>query len=430
MSTHNTMTNRERLLKCFLEALEAIQSQELGLLELRPRTKSVEEIVMGDYDFVIDRFDLPRILRKFLNSALNHGVHVEVTYSTANKRIVTLIANRNRVTIELWLNIELSSSSVNGRRLQYPGSQLLEIVKGNPQSELTFLAALYLTHLHLKLKDLREPLQRRRIQEFGAGLKYSPLEGADQLERMYDELTSSIMSGGEPNLLSANREVIAWLASKGLRSRKSGHSAVKTRLRRIRETDIMIPIVGPDGSGKSYLAARLVSERPSSIRKFRYKRFFRNFEYGILVRLLNLFFPRDHANQIDEKLAGYLILKSVALSMFYGPKIKGKKSALLVDRYGWDYLLKGIRQEGRSPKRIMMVNFLKALIPQPRKCVVVAAKVETILCRKQELTAEKIEFIYGWYAKLAAEGRSRRFFFYNSEPGVDLSGSDVLDFVG
>lgn len=415
-------------MNCLNNALEKVKTEGFRLLELRPRGKSVQEVVTGDYDFVIAQNDFAPILSTFIESALNTGVHVEVSRASENKRVLYLVSQGERVKLEFWLNIEIASHTWGIERIQISGSRVFEYLEKAPQEELVVLAALYLTHLNFKNKTLESPLQQYRLSFFLRKLGNLPSSAAKNLESVYLHILQSAKYMGEVDLREPVRFSLNLLASKGIVTEKTRFRSFRTLVRRLSTRKNLIPVIGPDGAGKTYLCQNLISSVIKGGSHFRFKRYFRNLEYGFVIRIMRQLLPAEKQNELDERISGYLIVKSWLILKLMAPKMKIARRPILVDRYGWDYLVQGIKTAD-TPRRIKFHSIFSKLISKPKKCVCVIAHTATIMGRKDELTEEKIDFIYAEYFRLASTARADSFFFYNSQVSFEFTREDLSTFI-
>lgn len=421
----------QRLLDCLLTAMDSIDRAALGMIELRPRAKARENVTSGDYDFVIKPEDLPHILRLCLNACLTHGVHLELNNTALNKRVLRFASGGKRVVMELWQKIEMVDRKGAEYRLELSGTEIVTALQGASDEEAQVLkAAIYLTHLHFKRKDIDQPLQQTRLQQFHTALAGSSRPDSAALARAFEKLLAGSKSGPQPELAAANLTALKWLADQGFNVHPRRFATLRKRWHRDRRLiGPILPVLGPDGAGKTYFCDHLVAEEPEQRQHMRYKKFFRNYDYRLLMRVMRLIFPQDKENQLDERLSVYVILKAGLVSFLRGKQLQRQDRLLLIDRYGWDYLLKGIRRRHNSPARIALHGLWRRLIPRPSKCIILFGHAETIHARKPDLSTEMIDFVYDEYIELVAAGRALRCFFCNTELDYDAVRRDLNAFL-
>ena len=402
------------------------------MLELRPRKKTISEVFSGDYDFVIHPDDLPSIIKTILGICTKHESHLEVITKSKNKRIFKIIKNGHSITVELWINVELAGTARLVKALQISGRAICEAVqKQGAEHGNVIKAALYITHISYKKKSLLEGLQVERIQFFTDSLyslsqRESLTSSVDSLKEVY----AALLRNDNVDLARANSIALRVLADFGLNSRMRLFSRFQQK--RFSQSKIMkriVPVIGPDGSGKTYICEHLEREDPTNRMHFPYKKFFRNLGYEFLIKSLRKLFSIKDKNKIDEKISGYLILKATIFMFFWAVKLKIEKRILFVDRYGWDYLLKGIRCDDSPPSRIMMSPAFLRLIPRPNRIIIMYGRATTVFSRKREVSEQELNFIYNTYLIFVASGHARRALFCSTELGYDSVAKDVKDFL-
>lgn len=128
-------------------------------------------------------------------------------------------------------------------------------------------------------------------------------------------------------------------------------------------------------------------------------------------------------------MSGYLILKATVFMFLWAVKLKLEKRILFVDRYGWDYLLKGIRWDNSPPSRILMSSAFLKLIPRPNRIIIMSGRATTVFSRKREVSEQQLNFIYNQYFILVSSGHARRALFCCTELDYDSVAKDVNDFL-
>jgi hypothetical protein len=424
----------ENLYACFRDALAAIEGSDIDMFELRPRSRSFEEALSGDYDFVVNPEHLPRIVKVIFDKCIEHGVHFTFDARALNKRVIRLVLKGSVIIIEAWLNVELAGPGGRRDRREIPGASLSRELRSLSEDDAQALkAAIYLTHLYYKSKNIAEPLQQQRFRFFRNALSSSPLietSGADAAKKRLREAYDRLLQNGGHSSAAANRDGIAYLEARGLSPIRRRFPRFRRRLRG--DGSMMrpiVPLIGPDGVGKTYLCENLVSEAPAALRHLRYKRFFRNLEYKYLISCLKWIFRNEEFNQLDERISGYVVIKSTLASIGWSLVLRWRGKTLFVDRYAWDYLFTGIRRVQEPPTRIRMHRLFLWMIPRPNKCVVLMCGAQTILRRKAELDEDRILFVYNEYIRHVASGRAQSTFFCNSEMAYEDLREDLNAFV-
>lgn len=421
-------------LAAFQQALEIMGAEELPIIELRPKEKTLGAIVTGDYDFAIARSAIPRVLKIFVKACLMNNVDLEYHQNYPNKKVIIIRGECAAIVIELWPKIELEKNKI---KQEMDVSKIFQMISLGQQAEAnTILSAIYITHIAYKNKNVSEPLQQERMTYFKALLQASSIEMtgekkkiADTLLAEYDQVSSETCSIND--IEKANKVAVDVLESFGIRLVTFRQSMTRGKFKKVGSNKIrrIIPVLGADGAGKTYLCEHIVNGSSGNIKHKPFKAFFRyGLDYRVLMRAAKKVGLGESNNVVDERMPFYVALKSSMLLAAYDYYLALKKRRLIIDRYLCDYFITNIRRDG-APRTIRGYYLAFKLLPKPSKLVVVMAKVETILARKEELTEEKILFIYNFYTTMVAEGYGDKIYFYNSENNVSAKDKSIKEFI-
>lgn len=163
---------------------------------------------------------------------------------------------------------------------------------------------------------------------------------------------------------------------------------------------LFVAILGPDGAGKSTLAANLASSCqplfPSSLRQHVRPRLFGRRDAPDLA-------PHSHgdAGRVRSVLKLAFLVLDYILGYWLITRPAIRSGALCVaDRYFHDLLVDPVRYRCRPPR--WMVDIAVRLLPEPDLVFVLVAPRDTIVQRKGELDAEEIDRQTKAYVELAA----------------------------
>jgi thymidylate kinase len=182
-----------------------------------------------------------------------------------------------------------------------------------------------------------------------------------------------------------------------------GHILYKLK----RPLGIFIVLIGPDGSGKTSIAKKIMSDWEAD---FHTKPFYIHGDFHIMPRLGNIKkfiailtrrkvapepdFTKRHsgANVIPHSL-----LRSLIYLIYYFPGYllghlfvfwaKGRDKLIIADRYFYDYFFQ--RGNMKLPHRLLKA--LSLLIPRPNATLYLDSNAREIYQRKDELTIEEIQ---------------------------------------
>ena len=155
----------------------------------------------------------------------------------------------------------------------------------------------------------------------------------------------------------------------------------------------IIPVVGPDGAGKTTLTKQTIADINQNTMYIKYKKIIRR------SIMYNIFYPinrfllgkKPDKNQHDD--THYLLSLCAGLG-FYPYLIfltLFRKKIILMDRFFYDYLLKDISYFERITTLRENWQGLLKYIPKPYILFHIDANAEIILSRKEGLTADDVE---------------------------------------
>lgn len=154
----------------------------------------------------------------------------------------------------------------------------------------------------------------------------------------------------------------------------------------------IIPIIGPDGVGKTTLTKQMAKDLNQKIINIKFKRIIRRSTiYNILYPINKwILGKKPEKNQHDD--THYLL--SICAGLGFYPYLIFqtllRKKIFLIDRYFYDYLLKDISYLDRTTYLREDWKKLLKFIPRSYLLVHLDADTRIILARKKELTADDI----------------------------------------
>jgi hypothetical protein len=438
MSTDDT-----QVFRAFQATIDQLQAMHAVVL-LRPREISPEIAFDGDYDFLFDPDRFADIVAGAVVQCRRHGVSLTIEQHAPYKRRICFICDdpERRIQIELWPHAELTVSNGRSRLLAVIPWQNARpfLVESGPHLALepAAAAAIYLTHLHHKQKSLSSPEVQRRLAYYEDSLSRSGGEVAAGLLGTIRALRS-----GSADLEKANVQASAALARMGVRVRILRMAPLLQRVRRHLTQAVAgrngmalspVPVLGPDGSGKTAIISAL-SDR-AGVGTLRFKNVFRTsllYKGLRLVRRRSADRPRSARNLVDERMAQAMLI--IAL-LRWAPLIVSRlvrrclrgRSEIVVDRYFWDYLAR-IRSTDARPSRISGYRLFSELIPTPHRVVVLCCGLETLYSRKQELSASAVDYIYDLYCDQIVRNRVKHALMLSTEGSFERSYDQVAWFL-
>jgi hypothetical protein len=421
--------------RAFAATIDQLQAMHAAV-SLRPREISMRAAFDGDYDFLFDPDRLAEIIAAAVAQCRRFGVSVIIEQHAPYKRRICFICDdpERRIQIELWPHAELSLSNGSmGALAAIPWKSARPFFVSSDRYlalRPPVAAAIYLTHLHHKQKALSGPEVQRRLAYYEDALSGSDA-GSDE-----DLLgTIQALRAGTADLKSANMRACSALLRMGVPVRilRLAPRLQRARRRLARavagKDDVAltpVPILGPDGSGKTALIGALADR--GRFRALKFKNVFRTslvYRGSLSVKARNANAPRMARNRIDENMAQAIL--TIALLRWWPlviPRMVRRYfrngPATVVDRYFWDYLVK-VRGAGARPSPIAGHRLFSKLVPTPHEVVVLCCGLDTLYSRKQELSAAAIDCLYDLYCDQIARKRVKHVLMLSTDGSFDRS---------
>ena len=432
MSTDDT-----NVFDAFAATIHRLQAMHAVVL-LRPREVGIHTAFEGDYDLLFDPNRFSEILAAAVMQCRRHGVSLTIEqYAQYKKRICFICDDaERRIQMELWPHAELTISNGPFRSLgaiAWESARPFLVKNGRYLAlEPTVAAAIYITHLHHKQKSLSSPQVQHRLAYYedvlaapGNRLDGDPLD----LIRAVRSRTA--------DLKTANSRAHSALVRMGVEVRTLRLSPLLDRARRRLGSIVIggdgapfspIPIVGPDGSGKTTLVNTLADRH--GFGALRFKNVFRfSLLYRSFFHIKERYAHTSHKakNLIDENMLPAILAIAtfrwwpVIITSSIGRFLREPgRPTIVVDRYFWDYLVK-VRHPDAPPSRVSGYNVLSRLVPEPSKAVVLCCKFETLNSRKNELRPDAVDFLYDFYCEQIARNRVKRVLALSTDGPIERS---------
>ena len=177
---------------------------------------------------------------------------------------------------------------------------------------------------------------------------------------------------------------------------------VKAQIRRffINPRGIFIVFIGPDGSGKSTTAKKLIESE--FVRRFFQKKYYFHGHFSYLPelkRVAKIFkIKKISSNDLHEnQTSPFGMVRSMIYPIYYGFnyflghfliwKEKARAGLMVFDRYFFDYFIQ--KQFENCPRRLLQV--ISEIIPKPDIVIYLKNNPEVIHSRKPELSVVEIE---------------------------------------
>lgn len=400
------MDNYVTAVDTFQQLLERVRERQLPLISLRPKEISEAAAYEGDYDLFLPPQYMDELFRIVFDLAVEKHSSFTINRYKHGKAVIVLHnrADNRSIFLEIWNMLSVKEPHNQTIRYIFPDqleSHILPTKSGEFAFSLEVEALYYLSHLFTGGKKLTTELVRYRVSYYQEVLRK---EGS-KYAQWYDDLAE-----GKSDIKSAAHLANMELVGMGILFSKKNIGAVmaelttkiaasRSRFKRqwLRALKI-IPVVGPDGVGKTSLIETLIQKSSVKAGYFRFKKLFRSSPF---YRLVFPLFQRSLSNEfggkvsigkseVDDRYAS--VVFSNALMMYPFRIISNFLSGRLMfsDRYFHDYLLTNIRLRGA--KAGLRTEWKKWLcrIPQQYWFIHLDASTEVILSRKTELNEEGV----------------------------------------
>jgi hypothetical protein len=437
------MPDRNAAFLAFADWLHRLREQRLPFAQLR--TKSLDELTafQGDFDFIYDPAAFQRIVEAALQACIAHGAAAMVEQTSPYKRRIHFITDHpdEAILAELWPHAELRKPDDRNRVCAVPWRELAPFA--TPEGELpdAILGLLYVGHLHHKRKDLQAVEVVNRLRALEGSLAAQDDEGAVRTAEIL-----VLLRNEPPDLQAAQRQAVAALGERGVRIRPLSRLSpdrirrgLARRVRRPTRTSV-VPVVGPDGVGKTALIGTVETLAAASGLRVGHFVFKSTFRDAIPVRLLlraarrrdQHTHDRTKRNLLEERHP-HVVLGSALVRW---PRVRAglqqgsyrATQVVLVDRYFWDYLFR-LRDAETAVRPIRAHRAYAAILPRPERAVILGCSTAVIHERKQELSAEAIDILYRSYCRHVAVRRVPKTLLLSTEVDLPTSGARVVRFL-
>lgn len=399
------MEHNSSAVDVFKRFLERVKSKKIPLVSLRPKEISESKSYEGDYDYFLPPIYVNELLQIVFDLAVSENISFTINRYKHGKAVIILHnrTDNQSIFLEVWNMLSVKDPYKKSIRYIY-AEQLSPHIYFNEDQDaclpLEVEALYYLSHLYTGGKKLSTPLVHERINHYRTFLG----ELGSVYAVWYENLASGVMDIKSAAHL-ANMELIEKniLFSKSVRSLiQEGETKIASSMSRFKRQWLRflktIPVVGPDGVGKTTFIEGIVKKATVSIGSFRFKKLFRSSPFYRLLFPLLQSVLRKRANdnkfigktEVDDQFAMIVFLNAFLMSpfrLFWNILIR---RVMLVDRYFHDYLLTNIRIQNGSPGLRPNWKMFLYWIPQQYWFIQLDASTEVILSRKTELSAAGI----------------------------------------
>lgn len=416
----------------FENFIDKINQKQIPLVNLRYKPYDSMNAYSGDYDFFTSKEYIPEILQTIfdLASAFNISFTIDLTKYTKTKIVLFDDYNKN-IILEIWSSLEVRDH--DKQTLKYifwedVKNHLVEGVNTKYALPLEIEALYYLSHLSTKSKNLNAPEIQKRVNYYKEELKNN-----DKVLQLYINL-----SNNAENINKVSSKANKILVELGiLNDRKNFKMILKeTKLKIVSElhknkssllkAQRFIPVMGPDGVGKTTIIESICKKFQKGAKYYRFKKTYRgsiiyNAIYPILKasakKRLNM--KKIDKNQVDD-LYGNLIFYIALLkySIFIIINLIFRKFRF-ADRFFYDLFLKNIRFIDKNATLRENWEILLKRTPKVFWLIQLDAPNDVILSRKRELSENDLNLYRKETFKLYINKPSILYTYINTSTDID-----------
>lgn len=387
--------------ECLLERARMIK---LPLISLRPKEISEDVSYEGDYDYYLPPMYMNALFQIVFDLAVEEKTSFTINRYKHGKAVIVLHnrSDNRSIFLEIWNMLSVKDPSRKTIRYIYP-DQLASHIVFNDNNEASFSleieALYYLSHLYTGGKKVSTPLVGYRISYYEAALSQT----GSLYAQWYEELAN-----GAIDIKTAAHLANMELVEKGvlflrhfvpvIQETKTKIASSLNRLKRQwLRTFKMIPVVGPDGVGKTTFIETVLKKTTHKSGYFRFKKLFRSSPlYRIIFPILQRSLKKEvdykfiGKTEVDDRYASIVFVNALLMFPFRLIFTIVTGRLMFIDRYFHDYLLTNIRLN--TGKTGLRANWKMLLhwIPQQYWFIHLDASTDVILSRKGELNSDGI----------------------------------------
>ena len=401
------MIDKNTAVEVFKYFLDQVNEAGLPLVLLRPREISEATSYTGDYDFFIPQKSTDTLLTIMHKVAIETCSSFSVSRRQYGKIDITLYSrlDNQSIALEIW-NL-LTVKDPLHKTVRYISSDVLEpLLIRNETSVFSFPidieALYYLSHLYSVKKKLSTPLVEERLQYYLSELQASG--------SIYFDIVEALVNGEIDIKTAAHKANMELVEKKVLQSKSDFKARVSDTLLKFASTrnrikrklfsyNHLIPIIGPDGVGKTSLIKSIQEKSDVKVSFFKFKKTFRVSPlYKLTFMLLSKVLQKEVGStqkpgktQVDDRFGNNVILNAILLFPLRWIRYIYSKRIVFVDRYFNEYLLINSRWQTEKMGLRRDWKLLLKFIPRTYSIIHLDAPTEVILSRKAELNERGVE---------------------------------------
>ncbi len=412
----------------FEKMVALLHQEEVPLVLLRMKDFSESSLYDGDFDFYLDPIYRKKLLLLLFDFLSKNEINFFIDQKKYGKTKIFIFQTIDKILqIEIWHYLEIKSPFSQVTHYITP-EQVAKFILHQDlfySLEPTFEALYYISHLYTKSKNLCATEVKQRLLNYLKELKKLSSPNASFFENLLVDnahlkpVASEVFLKLQKNIGSSLSNMLVTLKIKFLKTFYKSCFTVKQKIK-------LVPVLGPDGVGKTTFIEALLSQNPTIV-YYRFKKLFRK---SLLYKLRFYIVSKNNLdlekNQVDELMGEWPFLSALSHYPFLlVHAIFGTKN-IFSDRFFHDYLLKGVRLHQEKLTYTKHKNILVHLIPNTHSIIQLDAPSETILKRKQELNHSIICSYREHIFHLILDTHFYQYFYFNTQYDAKILAQSLL----
>lgn len=402
--------------------INRLREKKIVMASLRYKPYTKEMAFSGDYDFITADVNVDAILQTLFDLASEHCINFVINRVKYGKVMIEIYNQHDDdfILLEIWTYLDVKYAKSLGYILWEDIEK--EIVYDEEKGyrlSLEFEALYYIAHLQSKKKDLSVALIQTRLQHYLDALKNENSTLSTLYERLLNDAASLDKIASEANDILIEKGLLYTQANKEkkakvqeIRFKRAKGRIYAQMLRKVK----VIPVVGPDGVGKTSVIEEMKRKSHSKIKYYRFKGLFR---HSLLYKLSSLYLrkklpKRVPKNQYDDIYGAWLIRIASLRYPFVVLAAWLSGRFYFSDRFFHDFIIQDTRFLEKEAKLRKNWKELLKLTPNSFWFIHLDAPTEVILSRKDELNAAAIESYRRYVFQMYLEKPSLLYSYINT----------------
>jgi GTPase SAR1 family protein len=417
---------REELVAFLKEYLAQLQTMNIILTSLRFKPLEVTYAFEGDYDFITSQSNIETITKTLFEMASERCLNFAINNVKFGKHMVYLFGQNEKdiIILEIWTHLDVKFSKETLGYIFYEDLMPFLVQNEDTSSSLRIdiEALYYISHLQSKRKDLQVPLIQTRLNHYKTALQ-NQKEISSLFEALLKEPLTLHKIAHKANTMLVEKKVLftkqdssKYKEEQKLRFNISKHRIYAQWLKKIK----IIPLVGPDGVGKTSIIETIIKMSKNKIVYYRFKNLFR---HSILYAFIKMFYSKEFKsypkNQYDDLLSTWNhTIARIRYPIFALISLFGKRF-YFSDRFFHDLILQDVRFEDRKAKLKDNYQELMQKTPNTFLFVHLDAPTNIIRSRKEELTVQAIDLYRNGIFKLYTTKQNLIYVYINTNNSLE-----------